>query len=115
LICTHYRHNKAQVTQRLPQLVPFISPDEAENIYKLCAGFKHSAEAMLQDPSSTGGNLAESDQKRVNAVILLRQALRHLLVRALTDRAFADLLSDKDLLRQTYPVYDRTGKLLVNI
>jgi len=115
LICTHYRHNKAQVTQRLPQLVPFIRPDEAESIYKLCAGFKHAAEAMLQDPSSISGNLAAGDQERVNAVRLLRQALRDLLVRALTDRAFADLLSDKDLLRRSYPVFDRKGKLLVNV
>lgn len=112
LICTDHPHNKAQVTQRLSQLVSFVTQDQAEDIYKLCGNFKHAAEAMLKDPSSVRGKLAESDQKRVDAVILLRLAIRDLLVRALRERAFADLLADKDLLRKRYPVYDQKGKLL---
>lgn len=86
--------------------------DQAEDIYKLCGNFKHAAEAMLRESSSANGKLAESDQKRVDAVILLRLAIRNLLVRALNDRSFADVLADKVLLKQRYPVYDRQGKLI---
>lgn len=112
LICTGYTHNKAQVTQRLPQLVSFVNQDQAEDIYKLCGNFKHAAEAMLQDLSSASGKLTESDQRRVDAVILLRLAIRDLLVRALKDRSFADLLADKVLLKQRYPVFDGKGKVI---
>jgi hypothetical protein len=112
LICTGYRQNRAQVTQRLPKLVSFIGQDQATHIYELCGNFKHAAEAMLQQPSSASGALALSDQKRVDAVILLRRAIRDLLIRALRDRSFACLLSDKELLKRKYPVYDQKGRVL---
>jgi hypothetical protein len=112
IICTGYRNNRAQVTQRLPQLVTFVNQDTAADIYELCAGFKHSAEAMLQQPVSASGMFSPNDEKRVEAVKLLRRAIRDLLIRALKDRSFADLLADKMLLSQTHPVYDRNGKLV---
>lgn len=112
LICTGHLHNKAQVTQRLPQLVSFVTHAQAEEIYKLCGSFKHAAEAMLLDSSSVNGKFTESDHRRVDAVILLRLALRDLLLRALKDRSFADLLADKVLLRQRYPVFDSKGKVV---
>ncbi len=112
LICTSYRHNKAQVVQRLSQLVLFVNKDEAGDIYALCCGFKHAAEAILQHTTSVGKTLAKPDQRRVNAVILLRRAIRDLLIRALRDRSFADLLCDRNLLNQRYQVYDRKGNVL---
>jgi hypothetical protein len=112
LICTGYPHNRAQVTQRLPKLVSFVSEDQAADIYELCGSFKHAAEAMLQQPSSASGEVAESDQKRINAVHSLRRAVRDLLIRALRDQSFAKLLADKNLLRKNYPVYDRKNKVL---
>ncbi|PYS23706.1 MAG: hypothetical protein DMF72_08570 [Acidobacteria bacterium] len=41
MICTGSRHNKAQIIQRLPQVVSFISKEQAEDIYRTCCGFKH--------------------------------------------------------------------------
>ncbi len=111
LICTGHLNNRAQVTQRLTQLVAFVDHDAAADTYTLCAGFKHSAEAMLQQSVSASGIYAPSDQRRVDAVKLLRRAIRDLLIRALRDRSFADLLADKTLLKQAYPVYDRKGNL----
>jgi hypothetical protein len=89
-----------------------IGSDQAVDIYELCGSFKHAAEAMLQQPSSAGGEVAESDQRRINAVRLLRRAIRDLLIRALRDQSFAKLLADKNLLRKNYPVYDRKNKIL---
>lgn len=110
MICTGYVMNKAQVTQRLPQLISFINTEQAEDIYRTCGGFKHSAEAMLQDKQSSSGVFTAADQRRVDAVKLLRRAVRELLVKVLRDRAFANILADPNLLRQNYPVYDKKGK-----
>ncbi len=112
MICTGHRHNKAQVVQRLPQLVSFVSSQQAEDIYLTCCDFKHAAQAILQQKSSASGVIAPSDQKRIDAVILLRRAIRDLLIRALRDRSFADILADPKLLRQKYPVYDQKGNLV---
>lgn len=112
MICAGRRENKAQVTQRLPTLVPSISTRQAEDIYHTCCDFKHAAAAMLQQKRASGGAFSPADQRRVDAVILLRRAIRELLTRALRDRAFADVLADPRLLRQKYPAYDRSGKLI---
>lgn len=112
LICTGHLNNRAQVTQRLTQLIAFVDENAVADIYELCAGFKHSAEAMLQQSPSASGMYAPSDQRRVDAVKLLRRAIRDLLIRALKDRSFADLLADRTLLKQAYPVYDRKGNLV---
>jgi hypothetical protein len=113
MICVSAKENRAQVTQRLPGLVSFgISAQQAEDIYQTCCDFKHAAAAMFaQAPTSTGA-LTASDQRRADAVILLRRAVRDLLTRAFRDRTFADMLADPNLLRQQHPVYDRKGKLV---
>lgn len=113
MICVPKKENKAQVTQRLPQLVSFpITPQQADDIYETCCDFKHEAAAMFaQEPTSTGV-LTASDQRRADAVILLRRAVRDLLTKAFRDRAFADMLADPNLLRRQHPVYDRKGKLV---
>lgn len=111
MICTGHRHNKMQVVKRLPQLVSFISEDQAEHIYLTCCDFKHSAQSMLQEKSSNG-IIAPSDQIRLDSVKLLRQAIRELLNRALNDRSFADILADPEKLRKAYPVYDKNGKVI---
>lgn len=112
LICTGHKYNKLQVTQRLPQLISFINKQEAEEIYVTCCGFKHEAQAMFQQKIGEDGTPAPSDQKRIDAVKLLRRAIRELLIRALRDRSFADILADKDLLKQHYPVYDSKGNVV---
>jgi len=112
MICTGHKQNKAQVTQRLPQLVSFVNAKQAEDIYLTCCDFKHAAQALLQVSPSINGILAPSDQKRLDAVILLRRAIRELLIRAIRDRSFADKLADPKLLRTAYPVYDNSGKLV---
>jgi hypothetical protein len=112
MICTGFRLNKAQVTQRLPQLVPSISRSQAEDIYNTCSDFKHAAAALAQDKNSGGGIFTPSDQKRWGAVVLLRQAVRGILLNALQNRNFADILANPTLLKRTYPVYDNKGNLI---
>jgi hypothetical protein len=110
MICTTHRHNRAQVTQRLPQLVPFITTDQAVDIYLLCCDFKHAAAAMLQDSVSATA-ISPADQKRINCVRLLHEAVRTILLRALTEKAFADTLTDVDLLTTTFKAF-LNGKLI---
>lgn len=112
MICAGSRNNRDQVTQRLPRLVPFINTQQAEDIYLTCCGLKHGAEALLQQTPARSSAYSPSDQRRVDAVKLLRRAVRYLLTRALRDRTFADILADKNLLKQAYPVYNRQGKLV---
>jgi len=112
MICAGHRENKAQVTQRLPQLVSFVNAQQAEDIYLTCCDFKHAAAAMLQQRPTSSGAFSPTDQRRVDAVILLRRAIRDLLTRALRDRTFADILADPKLLRQKYAVYNKKGKLI---
>ena len=112
MICVGRRHNKAQINQRLPQLVAFVTPQQAEDIYRTCCGFKHEAQAMIQHKPVSTGMFKPSDQRRVDAVKLLRRAIRDLLIRAFRDRSFADVLSNPQLLRHTYPVFDRKGQLI---
>jgi hypothetical protein len=111
MICAGHQHNKAQVIQRLPQLVSFVSAQQAEDIYLTCCDFKHAAQATRQQKTSASGVIAQAI-KRIDAIILLRRAIRDLLLRALFDRSFADTLIDPKVLRQKYPVYDRKGNLV---
>lgn len=111
LICTTRRHNKAQVTQRLPKLLSFISSGQASDIYSICCDFKHAATAMLQH-SMDATSIAPADQRRIDAVSLLHEAVRSLLLRALSEREFADTLVNVDKLRTTYQAFDSKGKLI---
>jgi hypothetical protein len=111
MICTTHKHNRAQVTQRLPQLVSFISTKQAEDIYLLCCDFKHAAQAMLQKSSGIGA-IDSSDQRRLDSVNLLHKAVRQLLLDSLKDRNFADILADPDKLKQTHQVLDSKGRLV---
>lgn len=111
IICSDSQYNKAQVTQRLPQLVSFISQKQAKDIYLLCCDFKHSASGLLKDSPTINNVLSSSDQSRKDAVILLRRALRYLLTKSLRERQFADILADPQLLKQTYKVH-KNGKLI---
>ncbi|HWN08786.1 MAG TPA: hypothetical protein VNO50_05835 [Pyrinomonadaceae bacterium] len=111
MICTTHKHNQAQVIQRLPQLVPFISIQQAKDIYLLCCDFKHAAQAMLQN-SIEAGPITPKDQKRIDSVNLLHEAVRTLLLRALKDRTFADTLADVEVLSTTYQAFDSDQKLI---
>lgn len=111
MICTSSRENKFQVTQRLPKLVSIpISAQQAEDIYLICCDFKHAAAAMFEQGPTLGGSLSQNDQRRADAVSLLRVAVRDLLLRALRERTFADVLANPNLLRRQYPVHDRKGR-----
>ena len=111
MICTTWKHNKAQVTQRLPQIVSFISRQQAEDIYLLCCDLKHAAQAMLQN-SIEAGPISPGDQKRIDSVGLLHEAVRCLLLRSLRERAFADTLVDINKLKTTYKAFDPKGNLI---
>jgi hypothetical protein len=111
MICTTHQHNKAQVTQRLPQIASFVSKKQAEDIYSLCCDFKHAAQALLTK-STEMGVIDPGDQTRIEAVSLLHEAVRHLLLRSLSERAFADTLVDVTKLRQTYQAFDSKGNLI---
>jgi hypothetical protein len=113
MICTTDKNNQAQVTQRLPQLIPFISLQQAKDIYLLCCDFKHAAQAMLQN-SIEAGPISPNDQKRIDSVSLLHEAVRTLLLRALKERTFADTLANVDVLSTTYQAFDSKGKLILN-
>jgi len=111
MICTSRPNNKDQVTQRLPRLVPFVTPQQAGDIYRTCCDFKHAAQALRQTQTASGA-LAPSDQRRLDATILLRQAVRELLLETLRNRTFADMVADPTLLKQTHQVHDRKGRLV---
>lgn len=112
LICTNWKHNRSQVVQRLPALVPFVTADEASTIYETCSDIKHAAAAMLQRGIQEDGSMTEGDSQRVEAANKLRMAVRHLLRRSLRDKAFAEVLATPSLLKKQYPVVDRRGRLL---
>ncbi len=105
-------HNKAQVTQRLPQLVPFINAEQANDIYLACCDFKHAAQALMQQKKSEYGIPSPSDQRRIDAVMLLQRAVSFLLLESLRNRKFADILIDIEALKLKYPVHDKKGKLV---
>jgi hypothetical protein len=101
------RENRAQIVKRLPLLLPHVKEQEAEEIYDLHNDFKHEAQA-LQQVVTPAGSLAPSDRRRLHAAALLRECVRELLLKALTERTFADTLCNHDLLKQHYGV--KTGQ-----
>jgi len=111
LICAGHKDNKLQVTQRLTQLVPFISLQQAEGIYLLRCDLIHAAQAVFQN-TPIPGVVDLDNQRRIDAVNLLHKAVRHLLLESLKDRSLADTLANEDKLRQTYQVLDSKGKLI---
>jgi hypothetical protein len=111
MICASHRHNKDQVTQRLSQLVPFISLQQAVDIYLLRCDLIHAAQAVFQN-TPIPGVFDSSNQRRIDAVNLLHKAVRHLLLESLKDTSFADILANEDKLRQRYQVFDSKGKLI---
>jgi hypothetical protein len=111
LICAGHKHNKAQVTQRLTQLVPFISSQQAEDIYSLRCDLIHAAQAVFQN-TPIPGVVDLGNQRRIDAVNLLHKAVRHLLLELLKDRSLADILANEDKLRDRYRVFDPKGKLI---
>lgn len=112
LICAGRPHKGAQVTQRLPALVPFVSTSQATDIYETCCDFKHAAAAMLKQGLTSSGAFTLDDQRRIDSVMILRKAVRHILMRCLQDRQLAEVLCNESLLKQRYPVYDKRGKLV---
>lgn len=106
LICTTPKFNKKQIVGRLPQIIPTINDQDTVKIYKLCCEFKHSAAPWFLEPLQPNGKLTASDQERLNSVITLRQIVRKILRKAIEDISFADILSDPQILRTTFPVYN---------
>lgn len=103
LICTAKTQNRKQITKRLPQIVDGISEKQAIDIYEYNCGVKHDAEpTLLSSPNVFA--LHPDDVRRVEAARLLDEALRSILMRAMEDRSFADLLENKKELELAYPV-----------
>lgn len=108
LICTRAGSNRQQIIQRLPQLVPGLTQDQARDIYRLCCDLKHSA-APLQLSPAPGVRLMATDAERYEAFRQLERAVRFLLERALSDADFADLLADRSEFRRTFPISTKQG------
>jgi hypothetical protein len=108
LICTSSNQNRAQVTQRLVAIAG-VSIQEANQIYDLCCDFKHEAQALQQLSLTSEGQLAPSDQERLNAASKLQNCVREILLKSFDDRSFAETIADVDELRRIYPVLDRNG------
>lgn len=113
IICAGSYYNKAQVTQRLPQLVTWIDEQKAEKIYEVCCELKHSAYPILKHSPSIQDIQSSNDQEAIDAVDSLRNAIREILIKALRDLKFADILADPQLLASTYKVYN--GAKLVGV
>lgn len=47
MICTSRDYKRAQIVQRLQQLISSLTSQQAEDIYKVCCDFKHAAQAIL--------------------------------------------------------------------
>ena len=98
-----HRNNRNQVVYRLPQLVEWITHDQAGEIYGLCADVKHRASPSLLD-SRDVSELTDRDFKRYEATRWLDESLRELFAKALEDISFAQELEDKSILELKYPV-----------
>ena len=100
------RENKKQITLRLPQILKgIVTQQEAEEIYSLNNHFKHGP-----DPSGKF-TLGSNQQDVIRLTALLRRCIRELLLRALANRSFADILVDYDLMRKHYGV--QVGKKII--
>lgn len=123
LICTGRESIKAQITQRLPRLVPGITDRQARTIYNLNEDIKYAATPLqLKTIESEdlarhnrGGSdeveLVADNQERLEAVTWLEGSLRSILERAITDPSFADLLADGGEFARQYPVEVRKSSI----
>lgn len=103
------KENGAQITKRLPLLLPdLVTGVQAEAIYQLHNDFKHEAQP-LQQITTPDGTLAESDRRRSESVSLLRKCVRELLLRAISDQTFAQILCDHNLMKEHYGVTTGQG------
>ncbi len=109
LICTSPDSIKSQFAQRLPRLVPEITEKQALTIYNLLNDFKHKA-SPWQTITTDSEEIVADNKERYDAVRLAETSLRLLLMRAVTDRAFADLLADREEFARQYPVAIKKGK-----
>ena len=91
------RQNRAQIVGRLPLLLPgVVSTQDATDIYDLNLHYKHG-------PEPSGAlSLASSGDEVIRTMALLRESVRLLLLRALDDRSFADILVDHDLIKHHF-------------
>ena len=104
LICTQQDFIKAQFVQRLPRLLPKeITEKKALTIYSLLDDFKHRAAPWLIATTDTNEIVADN-QERSDAVRWAEESLRSLLLRAVSDQSFADLLADGGEFARQYPV-----------
>lgn len=116
LICTGRESIKAQITQRLPRLVPGMTDRQARTIYNLSEDIKYAATPLqlrtIESEDFTQHNrvrpddveLVDDNQERRDAVTLLERSLRLILERAIVDPSFADLLADGGEFARQYPV-----------
>jgi len=108
MICTTSNHNKAQVIQRLPQLVSFINQKEAED------NLPHLL--RLQTRSASDAYANTESHRRVSSDRSTQSGLRHALegsYKELTDKSVTkpiirDILADPKLMRQHFPAYKGT-------
>lgn len=103
LICTQRDSIKAQFAQRLPRLIPGMTERKALTIYYLRNDFTHKASPWLLGTTDTKEMVADN-QERYDGVRWAEESLRSLLQRAVSDRAFADLLADGGEFARQYPV-----------
>jgi len=111
LICTQRDSIKAQFAQRLPRLTPeVITERRALAIYYLLDDFKHSASPWLIETTDSREMVADNEERR-DGVLWAEESLRLLLLRAVSDRSFADLLSDRAEFAHQYPVEIRKSSI----
>lgn len=114
LICTGRESIKAQITQRLPRLVPEITERQAIVIHNLYDDITRAATPLqlkmvagqdrIEQERPDEVELVGDNQERLNAVLWLEKSLRLLLERAIADQSFADLLADGEEFARQYPV-----------
>ena len=89
------KENRAQIVKRLPLLLPSVTDQQAQDIYDLHNALKHEASGMTEQQFRTSE--------------LLHKCLRTLLLMALEDQSFAEVLCDHDLMKRRYPVQTGQG------
>ena len=98
------KENAKQITLRLPVILPgIVSDQDADEIYKLNNHLKHGPDPKGRfKPDPDGGNV-------IRLMTLLRRSIRELLLRALSNQGFADILVDHDLMKRNYGVQTGQG------
>jgi hypothetical protein len=100
------KENAKQITLRLPLILPgLVSYQDADEIYKLNNHLKHGPDPKGKfKPDPDGENV-------IRLMTLLRRSIRELVLRALSDQGFADILVDHDLMKKNFGV--KTGQGIV--